>query len=129
MGCNRSKVISEITLFMEENGFVYKPRPDFFVKDIWHDNNKYQLHIGFYHRSELHFSLSANIYSGKLLVIPEHKTSHCLEIDDEELYCLLFKYMVRDVDKLMTSAIKIKDRAYIYYYSHKEGEFAFSQSE
>ncbi len=129
MGCERNKVTSKTTLFMEENGFVYKPKPDFFVKHIWHDGNRYLLHIGFYHRSELHFSVSANIYSGKLLVISKHKTSYCLEIEDDELYCLLFKYMVRDVDKLMTSAIKIEDRAYIYYYSHKEGEFAFSQSE
>lgn len=129
MGCERNKVTSKITLFMEENGFVYKPKPDFFVKDIWHDGNKYLLHIGFYHRSKLYFSVSANIYSGKLLIISEHKTSYCLEIEDDELYCLLFKYMVRDADELMAVSLKIKDRAYIYYYSHKEGEFAFSQSE
>jgi hypothetical protein len=128
MGCERNKVTSKTTLFMEENGFVYKPKPDFFVKHIWHDGNRYLLHIGFYHRSELYFSVSANIYSGRLLVISKHKTSYCLEIEDYELYYLLFKYMVRDADKLIKIVFKVKDRAYIYYYSHKECEFAFSQS-
>jgi hypothetical protein len=37
--------------------------------------------------------------------------------------------MVRDVDKLMTLALKIEEVLCIYYYSHKEGEFALSMAE
>lgn len=117
------------TLFMEENGFVYEPHKDFFVKDILHNGNEYNLHIGFSFRSELNFSVPVNVNSGKLLVISEHKTSYCLEIDDDKLYYLLFKYMVRDVDKLMTLVLEIEEREYIYYYSHKEGEFVLSLAE
>ena len=119
---------------MEENGFVYKTNKDFFVKSIIHNGNEYELHIGFSFSSQLNFYIPINIrtinfYTGKRLFVSEHKTSYCLEIDDDELYCLLFKYMVRDVDKLMTLALKIEEVLCIYYYSHKEGEFALSMDE
>lgn len=134
MKLKSSEFIEKTTLFMEENGFVYKTNKDFFVKSIIHNGNEYELHIGFSFSPQLNFYVPINIhtinfYTGKRLFISEHKTSYCLEIDDDELYCLLFKYMVRDVDKLMTLALKIEEVLCIYYYSHKEGEFALSMAE